>query len=1286
MGGDGLLKATRAFALVTAVAIALAGAGIASQARTVHAAVSGSWPVYHHDDAHTGFDPSITQTVTAATPGWATPGLDEQVYASVLVYNGLVYAATLNNTVYAFNQADGTQAWSTHLRAPATTGWSCGNVSPQGILGTPVIDAGTGRIYAATFGSDDVYRLEGLNLLTGVEELDTLITTTGFDWTIEQQRGALAVRNGYVYVPMGGRNGDCGSYHGYVFGVPTNGSTTLQVYQTPGVGAGFWGAGGVVVDDGSGKVFESSGNGVASGCAANTNGTPVAENDAVVRLSATLTHEDAFIPNDWQSNWCNNDQDLGSASMVLINSHLAFQAGKWGQGFLVDPTALGGMDGQLYPNPRPAPYAGVDVCFGNHSDATFGSFAYAPPYVYLECEGQGLVALNVSLGLPSFNPCDVNCGAPDWHAGGATTFGPPIVAAGAVWVASNGGGLYAFNATTGAQIYHSAAFAINRFVTPSEAGGQVFVPSGNVIRSFNMTLSGATTPAAYIYTQAGSVGLGPANSLGQAPISVAVSGTHLYIGDYLNPVVRDVDLVNNQEGVLAGDDGYGYSGDGGPAKSAEIQGAGAIAQCGAVTYIADTPNYVIRQVDAAGTITTVAGSGVRGNSGDNGPPTSARFGAVFGLSCVTGGSGFMFTDLDSGTLRVVSGGTITTLVKGLSAPTGVIDSPQGDIYISDAATDIVWEVSGTTGKVTRFAGAGSAGYSGDGGPATSGQLDQPYGLAVAPDLSMPATGCGCDVYIADSFNGAIRIVAPNGVITTASQMFSSPVGLSFDGSHTIYVADTNFLRVLKMDISTPGFGLTDVAGNGSPSWSGDGGLASAAQLGNPSAVTFDAGGNEYIADMQNNVIRKVDPSGVISTVAGNAMLPPGYSGDGGPATGARLNAPQGVAVDAAGDIFISDTANHRLRKVDHATGNISTVAGTGTSGFNGDGPATGAELNLPWGLAFDSTGNLFIADNLNHRIRELAGGVITTVAGNIVAGYSGDGGPATSASLLFPTAVAIDATGNVYFTDSGNHRVRAFPVGGTISTVAGTGQAGSGGDGGPATSAQLHVPLGLAFDAAGRLYIGDGANSRVRLVMNGIISTAVGVCGNVAGFSGDGGPASLAHIDGPFGLATDPSGDLFIADANNNRVRATTSTLAGVRAAACQGAGSTPSGRSPISQSPPGTSGPRFSLHLPAGAGSGRFEIPTTVHSEQAVVTSPPKLAPGAVAPAIQVQPARAPAPEQKPSTSAGSSSKPATTVTVSAGTARPDPAGTPPIALLGLFPLVALGLAWAISARSKRD
>ena len=515
-----------AVALVAALGLAVLSPSpriVAAPRSNLAAAASGSWTVYHGNDAHTGYDPTQPQA-NGATAGWATT-LDGEMYAEPLVYNGIVYAATMNDTVYALNQATGAVVWSKHLRAPETSGWGCGGFSQQGIMGTPVIDIADGRIYVVTLdGTDDDYRLEGLNLVSGLEEIDTIITTgtsdtNGFNWTIQQDRGALAIANGYVYVPFGGRNGDCGSYHGYVYAVPVGGGAALPPYITTGTADGMWSAGGVVVDDATGKIFVATGNGTGGtggGCAANVDGTPTYPNDEVIRLSATAAAEDFFVPPDWQNDWCVPDLDLGSASPVLLSSSLMFESGKWGTGFLLNPSALGGMDGQLFPTPKPQTYAEAPVCLGNNNDATFGSFAYAAPFIYVECNGHGIVALSTNTSTPSFSPCDATCAAPDWNAGGAATFGPPIVAGGAVWAIDTGGsGLYAFNAASGAPVFHSASFGANHFVTPAEAGGQVFVPSLNTIRSFNMTWT----------SLGGTAASGPdASSWGSSRVDVFVEG------------------------------------------------------------------------------------------------------------------------------------------------------------------------------------------------------------------------------------------------------------------------------------------------------------------------------------------------------------------------------------------------------------------------------------------------------------------------------------------------------------------------------------------------------------------------------------------------------------------------------------------------------------------------------------------------------------------------------------------------------------------------------------------
>ncbi|TLS74950.1 HYR domain-containing protein [Mariprofundus erugo] len=337
--------------------------------------------------------------------------------------------------------------------------------------------------------------------------------------------------------------------------------------------------------------------------------------------------------------------------------------------------------------------------------------------------------------------------------------------------------------------------------------------------------------------------------------------------------------------------------------------------------------------------------------------------------------------------------------------------------------------------------------------------------------------------------------------------------------------------------------ITTVAGTGGNASTGDGGPATSAQLMGPADVVVDAAGNLYISEFYGNKIRKVDTSGNISTVAGTGIR--GGAGDGGAATAAQLTFPYGLAVDASGNLYGADRENHRIRKV-NALGQISTVAGIGYAGYSGDGgPATAARVSHPEDVAVDGAGNIYIADMNNRRIRKVdVAGNISTLAGDGTDGFSGDGGPATSAQLMAPFAVTVDAVGNIYFADTYNRRVRKIDVAGNISTVAGDGTYGYSGDGGLATSAQLSVPLALAVDAAGSLFISDLMCIR-KVDTSGIISTVAGTC-NVSGFSGDGGPATSALLAFASGLAFDAVGNLYISDMVNNRVR----KVEGVAAAA----------------------------------------------------------------------------------------------------------------------------------------
>jgi trimeric autotransporter adhesin len=683
------------------------------------------------------------------------------------------------------------------------------------------------------------------------------------------------------------------------------------------------------------------------------------------------------------------------------------------------------------------------------------------------------------------------------------------------------------------------------------------------------------------------------------PNGVAVDGSgNVYIADTYNHRIRKV----SPSGVIttiAGNGTAGYSGDGAAAIAAALNNPGGVAVDGSGNvYIADAGNNRIRKVAPTGVISTIAGNGTADYSGDGGAATAAQLNYPVGVAVDGSGNVYIADQYNLRIRKVNPSGVISTFAgnggggyfgdggaataAGLFYPTGVAVDGSGNVYIGDHFNQCIRKVSGGLPSAGAITGDSTvcAGSSITLNDTTSGGTWSSSNTAVASVSSTGvvsgiASGVGTISYTLGSFvvtkavtvnsGPSVGIISGySGVAIGASIVLSnstaggtwssstptvatiSSTGVVYgvsEGTDTIKYSVTNTCGTTTVNkvITTGSLYITTIAGNNTAGYSGDGGAATAAELYDPRCVAVDGSGNVYIADAYNNRIRKVDPSGVISTFAGNGTA--GYSGDGGAATAAELSYPRGVAVDGSGNVYIADQNNNRVRKV-APSGFISTFAGNGTAGYSGDGgAATAAKLYYPTGVAVDGSGNVYIADYFNHRIRKVdPSGVISTIAGNSNVGYSGDGGAATAAKLYYPLGVAVDGSGNVYIADEDNHRIRKVNPLGIISTIAGNGTVGYSGDGGAATAAELDDPTGVAVDGSGNVYIADQANSVIRKVdLSGVISTFAG--NGTFGYSGDGGVAIAAQLNHPAGVAVDGSGNVYIADYYNNRIRKVISGL-----------------------------------------------------------------------------------------------------------------------------------------------
>ena len=606
----------------------------------------------------------------------------------------------------------------------------------------------------------------------------------------------------------------------------------------------------------------------------------------------------------------------------------------------------------------------------------------------------------------------------------------------------------------------------------------------------------------------------------------------LYYSDSNNCLVREI--VGGVVQTVAGNGTCGYSGDGGAATSASldfVQGI-AIDSFGNL-FIADLGNSVIRRVDTTGTITTYAGiPDQAGYSGDGAAATASLLNSPEAVAVDTLGDLFI-SDTNNNRIRRVDVNTkIITTVAGngtqgysgdgglataatLGVPDGLAVDNAGNIYIADTVNAVIREVFSPSNEtkpnvITTIVGNNTFGFGGDGGPALSAELTNPAGLFVDPTSG--------NLWIADYWNNRIRmynatslqistvfgsgLVGDGGVATSASFYFPRTPALDSEGN--LYITDAENNRIREVNATTQI--VSTVVGNGVPCARptlpcGDGGPATSASIFMPRTITIEPSGNLLVADDGDFKIREVDgSSGIITTIVGSgaqcttATLP---CGDGGPATSASVNDARGAVLDAAGNLYFVDAQDNRVREVD-TTGTITTIAGGGPSGsaptgcangtYTGDGgAAVDSTLDCPLGLDIDSLGNLYVADTYNNVIRKIDTGtprIITTAAGTGTKGHTGDGGPATSATLNMPDRVSVNGAGNFFISDSGNDVIRR--VDGTskiITAFVGNGTFGFEGDGGPALSAELARPVGVVVDSAGNMYVGDLYNNRLRKVL-----------------------------------------------------------------------------------------------------------------------------------------------------------------------------------------------------------